>query len=496
MNNYIIRLKRSLRFDQPHPEHGQSLVEMAVVLPLLLLMLLGVFEVGWAVRGYLTLVNVNREITRFAARGVYLDFESTAMSSTSTCVDDVQNDPFGIGYCKVISHAALSLAGQLPMDFVNETGNSSVIITYYEVTPRSGFNCLGDTTCSNFDCTRFTNKSHASGYILGTDLADVKYPRLSVAGRPGLAGSANIPSYYDTSFNITNTTAVTKFHYHRGGPYFSRINPKDRQEEVRGEVNKLNCQLTQKGLPTVGDNLVIVETTYNQNQLVGLPLVTRFVPNPVPLYSHTAMRVSTDLRKSDTSDTACELYPMMIPFSAFTGGVRQGQDITLTRDNNVDVPGNFGFLAWNSTDSANAGNLMSSFNDPTRATTQFKDYTDHTDNILNVGDWIQADTGNYGNSIAGPNPGMDDMLSRGKLIFPVWDDTGCAVSGSAGTRCPGAAVGTGNTARFKVVTFVVMEAKVITYTGSTKGVTFEFSNFDPGACTCDPETDGAACDPL
>jgi Flp pilus assembly protein TadG len=32
---------------------GQSLVEMAVITPLLLFMFLGMIEVGWAIRGYL-----------------------------------------------------------------------------------------------------------------------------------------------------------------------------------------------------------------------------------------------------------------------------------------------------------------------------------------------------------------------------------------------------------------------------------------------------------
>ncbi len=39
---------------------GQSLVEIAITAPLLIFLLLGVFEVGWALRGYLVLVNVNR----------------------------------------------------------------------------------------------------------------------------------------------------------------------------------------------------------------------------------------------------------------------------------------------------------------------------------------------------------------------------------------------------------------------------------------------------
>ena len=38
-------------------ERGQSLVEMAIIAPLLLLMFIGVLEVGWAIRGYVVLLN-------------------------------------------------------------------------------------------------------------------------------------------------------------------------------------------------------------------------------------------------------------------------------------------------------------------------------------------------------------------------------------------------------------------------------------------------------
>jgi hypothetical protein len=52
---------------------GQSLVELALTLPLLLLMFAGLIEIGAALRNYLVVVNANREGTRFAARGRWFD---------------------------------------------------------------------------------------------------------------------------------------------------------------------------------------------------------------------------------------------------------------------------------------------------------------------------------------------------------------------------------------------------------------------------------------
>jgi hypothetical protein len=54
---------------------GQSLVEVAMTLPLLLLMFVGLIEIGAALRDYLIVVNANREGTRFAARGYWFDSE-------------------------------------------------------------------------------------------------------------------------------------------------------------------------------------------------------------------------------------------------------------------------------------------------------------------------------------------------------------------------------------------------------------------------------------
>ena len=54
-------------------ERGQGLLEMAVILPVLLILMLGVVEVGYALRSYLIVVNANREGCRYAARGRFDD---------------------------------------------------------------------------------------------------------------------------------------------------------------------------------------------------------------------------------------------------------------------------------------------------------------------------------------------------------------------------------------------------------------------------------------
>jgi len=52
-------------------QDGQSIVELALVLPLLLMILIGMVEVGWAMRSHLVVSAASREGARFAARQVF-----------------------------------------------------------------------------------------------------------------------------------------------------------------------------------------------------------------------------------------------------------------------------------------------------------------------------------------------------------------------------------------------------------------------------------------
>ncbi|MDD3269408.1 MAG: pilus assembly protein [Syntrophomonadaceae bacterium] len=50
-------------------EHGQALVEMALVLPLLLLLFLGIFEFGRILGSYMLISNLSREGARYGVVG-------------------------------------------------------------------------------------------------------------------------------------------------------------------------------------------------------------------------------------------------------------------------------------------------------------------------------------------------------------------------------------------------------------------------------------------
>jgi hypothetical protein len=80
-----VRVLRSLRQrigTRSRRERGQSMVEMALTLPILLLIMAGTLEVGWYFNTYLTLVDATREAARYAADG-----EIALVDGTDTYAD-------------------------------------------------------------------------------------------------------------------------------------------------------------------------------------------------------------------------------------------------------------------------------------------------------------------------------------------------------------------------------------------------------------------------
>jgi Flp pilus assembly protein TadG len=61
-------------------ELGQSVVEMALVLPVFLLLFTGVVEVGDALNSYLTVVDVSRDGARLASKGMATDADIRNMA--------------------------------------------------------------------------------------------------------------------------------------------------------------------------------------------------------------------------------------------------------------------------------------------------------------------------------------------------------------------------------------------------------------------------------
>lgn len=72
-------------------ERGQGLVEMAIILPLFLLIIVGVVEVTNAMTSYVTLVSSSRDGARLGSKGLATDAEIKNMVVIET--DHLRNDP-------------------------------------------------------------------------------------------------------------------------------------------------------------------------------------------------------------------------------------------------------------------------------------------------------------------------------------------------------------------------------------------------------------------
>jgi len=98
-------------------QRGQGLLELVVILPVLLILMVGVAEIGVGLRTYLLVMNANREAARFAARGRYDDNRVAE---------------------RVISAGGVVELGGTAVPFLRPSGtepNTGIIVTHVEMDP-------------------------------------------------------------------------------------------------------------------------------------------------------------------------------------------------------------------------------------------------------------------------------------------------------------------------------------------------------------------------
>ncbi len=347
-------------------QRGQSLVEMAIAAPLLILMLIGVFEVGWAIRGYLVLSNVNRESVRYAVKAGTLDFST--------------RNPAIIGYDKVLSHTTASLSRQLPLEYLGDNPNSSVIMSHL----------VADT---GYPCVRYQGGAPRVPYefdpACDCTVDDPNHPqwftRDDLVLHPGLPGYA----YYAQTYGLSRTTRLG------GGNYQVAA------DKLKVENNRFNCTVLKTGSSgeLSSNNMFIAEAFYDQPQIFGVPFISNRLTDPIPFYAHTAMRIVCARDGcSDAVGPACEVYPITFHDGIFDNPANPlpGQAIDAFEG---DGEGNFGWLNWNPGDNSNGYIIEELFN-PRLATHDFVGLTpppglnpDPTNTRLNQGDWVSGSTG-------------------------------------------------------------------------------------------------------
>jgi len=375
---------------------------MAIIAPILLIMFIGVFEVGWAIRGFLVLANVNRETVRYSVKNGVLDFSV--------------KDPSTVGYDVVLDHSENSLAEQLPLDFDEGTANSTVIMSHFVVDTM--YPCVktknnGDVKVPyefdpNCDCNE--TDPDAAQWFTRDDL--IAHP-----------GNPAYPQYVQT-YGLSQTT-------HLGDGDYEAF-----AKELALENNQFNCNVFKNG-GTIGDtssnNLIIAEAFYDQPQLLGLPFISNSVTDPIPFYTHTAMRIVTS-RDADTTDTVgptCELLPITFPEDSLINPQDPPEQKIDAYEGSAS--GNFGWLYWNSSINETNGinYIEEALQNPRLSMTDFTadeddpDYPD--DHSITIGDHIAGRTG------VGNSSDIEDWLEyyTGKtVVVPVYEEIGA--KGGAG----------------------------------------------------------------
>lgn len=217
---------------------GQALVETALLAPVLVFILIGVLEIGWALRGYLVLANANREAARFAVRPGYLDYTDA-------------------GYNRVISHTFDAIGSQIYFDCPTSDSCNTIIISAIRVDTQLVCDPEKRNPDSSLDCD---------------------------------CDKAVTDPFSPTLVSTPMTVPTLTYRFPASSTETTLLNYYELAEEAIRENRLFNCKLQLAEARPAIDEMVIVEMIYYQHQLFGFPLISNPLTDPIKMTVHTAMR--------------------------------------------------------------------------------------------------------------------------------------------------------------------------------------------------------------
>ncbi|MGH7827211.1 MAG: TadE family protein [Candidatus Binatia bacterium] len=100
---------------------GQALLELTLIVPLMLLLVYGVVEVGSAVSTYLTITHTSREGANLTSRGTDQDDALDAIiAAASPTIDNGNLTQWRIIYTKIVQAPGVPCPPQTPCDYIVE----------------------------------------------------------------------------------------------------------------------------------------------------------------------------------------------------------------------------------------------------------------------------------------------------------------------------------------------------------------------------------------
>lgn len=242
---------------------GQSLVETAITLPIFIMMLFALFEVGWAMRNYMIIIQNSREAARATIRPQYWN-----------------PDPLDPGFDAIYDHIYIELSNNLP-EF-DRRGTVFISVA----TIKTGMPCAdepeknwlynADETVADYwphcDCDNpATLKTNDQTIIYP---GNAEYPAAYAFKQPQISG-------YDAGF-VMDAAFVA-------------------QAALDNEIH--NCRLLKntRGATLPQDNsMVVAEVVYENYHIFGFPFIANRFTNPIVLRAFTVMRMPDRTRDLST----------------------------------------------------------------------------------------------------------------------------------------------------------------------------------------------------
>ncbi|MEJ5203114.1 MAG: TadE family protein [Anaerolineales bacterium] len=237
----IITLFQNLRRSK-HPR-AQSLLELALILPVLLIMLLGLAEVAVFIGRYLDLLDLTREAARFAS----------------------VRDPFTVQTDHSLWDCGPAAPGtEIPFDFYYST---SCVFS----PPRGSSLCYSPKFCNGLNSfvayNPATDDIVISVYTVTNDL-DVTNVW------PAPKGYWAFSDYDSDTLHNANWKKDCQGNEVRTTPYYNEARVEEALAGLAAVKNK---------------GFVAVEYYFCYEQLLGLPIVTNLIPNPLRIHVYTLM---------------------------------------------------------------------------------------------------------------------------------------------------------------------------------------------------------------
>lgn len=231
---------------------GQALVETAIIAPIIIFIMVGVFEVGWALRGYLVLINADREAARFAARPAYLKYD-----------DETYNN--------IVAHGIQAMSGQLSF-----TKTGTIIISVVRIDPQWPCDPSKRTQDAHIKCD--CKEASTSPYSQTLIISPLTNPT-----------STFTYPYTSAKVSAIDFSDILNLKSHHVGSETDNFN--------LVELNRyMACQAMLNNYKPLIDTEVFVEMFYGQPQLVGFPIISNPFTDPVPMYASTTFRVVEEYR--------------------------------------------------------------------------------------------------------------------------------------------------------------------------------------------------------